>query len=105
MILLLGTVRAPSPVWLSHLLVVLLLVLAGAGAFAVVTCRTPPRQVVLLSLYGVVLSLGFLVLQAPDVTLSEITIGSIVLPLLLLLTLSKLKGQAEERKEREPRDA
>lgn len=95
----LASVRAPSPVWVSHLLVVILLVLAAAGALAVVSCRNPTRQVVFLSLYGVVLSIGFLVLQAPDVTLSEITVGSVVLPLLLLLTLAKLKGQDEQGQE------
>jgi uncharacterized MnhB-related membrane protein len=29
--------------------------------------------------------------QAPDVTLSELTVGSVALPILLLLTLAKVR--------------
>lgn len=72
-----------------------LLVMAAGGATAVVLTRRPIRQVVLLSFYGVVLALTFLALQAPDVTLSEITVGSVVLPLLFLLTLAKVRRQEE----------
>jgi uncharacterized MnhB-related membrane protein len=33
----------------------------------------------------------FLAFQAPDVTLSELTVGAVALPILLLLTLAKVK--------------
>ena len=49
----------------------------------------------MLSLYGLLLTLLFLVLQAPDVALSEIAIGSAAVPLILLVTLAKVQ-------EREP---
>lgn len=88
---LLAEVGHPGPVWASELLQVILLVLVAAGAAAVALCRTPVRQVVLVSFYGVTLSLAFLVLQAPDVTLSAMTIGAVVLPLILLLSLSKMR--------------
>ena len=70
---------------------VLILLLGAAGATAVALIRVPVRQVVALSAYGLLLALMFLVLQAPDVTLSELAIGAVVLPLLLLLTLAKVR--------------
>lgn len=104
---LLAEVGKPGPVWASELLQVILLVLVAAGATVVVLCRTPVRQVVLLSFYGVTLSLAFLVLQAPDVTLSMLTVGSVVLPLILLLSLSKMREherRAPGRRQQETRE-
>jgi uncharacterized MnhB-related membrane protein len=66
-------------------------VLTGAGATAVVLTRSPVRQVLVLSAYGLVLALLFLVFQAPDVTLSELAVGTVALPALLLLTLSRVR--------------
>lgn len=74
---------------------VVLLVLVALGATAVVATRRPVRQVVVLSGYGLLLALLFLAFQAPDVTLSELTVGAISLPILLLLTLSKVRKQEE----------
>jgi uncharacterized MnhB-related membrane protein len=44
-----------------------------------------------LSAYGLVLALLFLAFQAPDVTLSELAVGSVLLPALLLLTLGRIR--------------
>lgn len=68
-----------------------LLTMVGAGAAMVALTRSPVRQVVVLSAYGLVLALLFLVVQAPDVTLSELTVGAIALPALLLLALAKVR--------------
>lgn len=87
----LASVRAPGPVWAIDTLQVTLLLLVAGGAALVVSCRNPVRQVVLLSLYGLVLALTFFSLQAPDVTLSELTVGAVVLPLLFFLGLAKMK--------------
>jgi len=93
MILLVHTaVRPPGPTWAVNALQVTLLVLVAAGAAAVVTMRDPVRQAVILSLYGVVLAVLFFSVQAPDVALSEITVGTVALPLLILLTLAKVRG-------------
>lgn len=85
-------VRPPAPGWAMTLLFVVLLGLVALGAAAVVSTRHPVRQVVLLSMYGVVLMLLFMAFQAPDVALSELTVGTVALPLLLLLALAKIKG-------------
>jgi energy-converting hydrogenase B subunit D len=91
----LGAVRPPAPAGLITALQVVLLVLVAGGATMVVLIRQPVRQVVVLSVYGVFLALLFLSLQAPDVALSELTVGTVVLPLLLLLALAKIKGQRD----------
>ena|SRR6266513_1396342 len=79
------------PVGLMDVLQVTLLVLVAAGATTVVLIRVPVRQVVALSAYGLLLAMLFLVFQAPDVTLSALTVGAVVLPILLLLTLAKVR--------------
>jgi energy-converting hydrogenase B subunit D len=74
---------------------VTVLVLVAAGATVVVLTRNPIRQVVSLSIYGLLLAVLFMAFQAPDVTLSELTVGAVLLPLLLLLTLAKVRKQEE----------
>ncbi|HTV98810.1 MAG TPA: hydrogenase subunit MbhD domain-containing protein [Streptosporangiaceae bacterium] len=81
------------PAGLMDVLQAVLLVLVALGATAVVLTRAPVRQVIVLSVYGLLLALLFLAFQAPDVTLSELTVGAIVLPLLLLLGLAKVRSR------------
>lgn len=68
---------------------------------AVVLTRDPVKQVVGLSFYGIILGLLFFILQAPDVALSQITIGAVALPLMFMLSLAKVRRQSEHRKKRE----
>ena len=79
------------PAGLMDVLQAVLLVLVAAGATAVVLTRSPLRQVIVLSAYGLVLALLFLAFQAPDVSLSELAVGSVLLPALLLLTLGRIR--------------
>lgn len=79
------------PVGMMQALQITLLVLVAAGATAVVLIRDRVRQVLMLSIYGVLLAVLFLAFQAPDVTLSELTIGAVVLPIVVLLTLAKVR--------------
>jgi uncharacterized MnhB-related membrane protein len=83
------------PPGLMDALQVTILVLVAAGAAAVVLVRDPVRQVIALSVYGVLLAVLFLAFQAPDVTLSELTVGAVVLPLLVVLTLAKVRRREE----------
>jgi uncharacterized MnhB-related membrane protein len=71
------------------------LVLVAAGATVVVLVRVPVRQVIALSAYGLALAVLFFVFQAPDVTLSELTVGAVALPIALLLTLAKVRRREE----------
>jgi energy-converting hydrogenase B subunit D len=83
------------PVSLMDTLQVTLLVLVAAGATAVVLTRRRVRQVLVLSVYGVMLAVLFLAFQAPDVTLSELTVGAVALPIVLLLAISKTRKTEE----------
>jgi uncharacterized MnhB-related membrane protein len=84
-----------APLGLMDVLQVTILVLVAAGATGVVLVRDPVRQVIALSVYGVLLAILFLAFQAPDVSLSELTVGAVVLPLLLVLTLAKVRRREE----------
>jgi uncharacterized MnhB-related membrane protein len=66
-----------------------LVLLAGA---AVVLTADPGRQAVTLSIFGLALTVLFLVLQAPDVALSQLAVGTAVVPLMVLLAVSKIRG-------------
>ena len=81
------------PTGLMDVLQVTVLVLVAAAATMVVVIRVPVRQVIALSVYGIVLAVLFLVFQAPDVTLSELTVGAVVLPIMFLLALAKVRGR------------
>ena len=85
---------------LMAVLQVVALVLVAAGALAVVRTRDRVRQVLVLSTYGILLAVLFFTFQAPDVTLSELTVGAVVLPVILLLAISKVRDR-ENAKERE----
>jgi energy-converting hydrogenase B subunit D len=80
--------------WMDALQVTVLLLVA-AGATSVVLIRGRASQVVALSVYGLLLAVLFLVFQAPDVALSELTVGAVALPIVLLLTLAKTRKREE----------
>jgi energy-converting hydrogenase B subunit D len=73
-------------------LLALAFLLVAAGGTVVVLTREPARQAVTLSVYGVLLTLLFVLLQAPDVALSQVAVGSAVVPLMVLLAVRKVRG-------------
>jgi uncharacterized MnhB-related membrane protein len=75
----------------------ILLFVAVVGT-AVVFTRNPLNQVIGLTFYGLLMALMFFIFQAPDVAFSQIVIGAVVLPLMVLLTLAKLKTKEQSRK-------
>ncbi|MBL1089315.1 hydrogenase subunit MbhD domain-containing protein [Streptomyces sp. NPDC001739] len=85
---------------LPVLLGLFLVAAAGTGAVLV---RDPVRQSFLLSLLGLSLATLFLLLQAPDVALSQLAVGSALTPLMVLLSVRKVrrKARSERREERE----
>ena len=76
---------------LMNTLQIVVLVLVAAGAAVVVRTRSRVRQVLALSVYGMLLAILFFVFQAPDVTLSELTVGAVALPIILLLAIAKVR--------------
>ena len=83
------------PIGMMDALQVTILLLVAAGATAVVLIRERVRQVLALSVYGVLLAVLFLAFQAPDVTLSELTVGAVALPAVLLVALAKIRKREE----------
>ena len=90
-------VHAPYtvPIGMMDALQVTILVLVAAGATAVVLTRRQVHQVLMLSVYGVLLAVLFLTFQAPDVALSALTVGAVALPIVLLLALAKTRKREE----------
>jgi len=86
---------------MSILIAALLLLLAATGAGVVLT-RAPRRQVLALSVNGLVLALLFMALQAPDVAFAEITVGAAAVPLLFLIVLASMKMDRSPRPPDEP---
>ncbi|MFE4960046.1 Na(+)/H(+) antiporter subunit B [Streptomyces sp. NPDC056653] len=79
-------------------LIVISLFLVATTATAAVAVRDPARQALVLSVLGMALAVLFTVLQAPDVALSQLAVGSALTPLLILLSVRKVRrrGQRNE---------
>jgi energy-converting hydrogenase B subunit D len=75
-----------------QVVVLSLVVISSTG---VVLTRDPLAQAVVASFYGLVLALLFAVFHAPDVALSQLVVGAVALPLMILLALAKVRGRAE----------
>jgi uncharacterized MnhB-related membrane protein len=78
-------------------LVLAVLLITGISGLLVVLSREPRRQVFALAANGLVLSVLFFVLQAPDVALSEIAVNTVVTPLLFLVALASAAMVAGRR--------
>ena len=83
------------PIGMMDALQITILLLVAAGATAVVLITERVRQVLALSVYGVLLAVLFLAFQAPDVTLSELAVGAVALPAVLLVALAKIRKREE----------
>jgi energy-converting hydrogenase B subunit D len=70
---------------------VAILLLVAAGATAVVLIGDPLRQVFAYGFYGLLLVVLFLVFQAPDVALSELVVGTVAFPLILLVAIERVR--------------
>ncbi|WP_167162134.1 hydrogenase subunit MbhD domain-containing protein [Streptomyces sp. MBT27] len=72
-------------------LTLLSLLLVAASATAAVVVRDPSRRALVLAVLGLALAVLFTVLQAPDVGLSQLAVGSALTPLLILLSVRKVR--------------
>ena len=73
-------------------LIAIALTLVLAGGAVVVFTGNVQRQAVTLSLYGLLMTLLFVLLSAPDVALSQVVVGSAIVPLMVMLTIRKVRG-------------
>ncbi len=71
------------------------LLAVAVTAIGVVMTRDPAKQIIVVSFYGLTLALMFFLYQAPDVALSQIVIGAVALPLMVLLAMARMKSDTE----------
>ncbi len=76
---------------------VVAMVLVGGLGLATVLTREPLYQAMVYSLFGATLAVLFLVVQAPDVSLSEIVVGAVAWPAMVLFTLAKARHRDRRR--------
>jgi uncharacterized MnhB-related membrane protein len=63
---------------------------------ATVLSRDPLRQVVVNGVFGLTLVVLFLVLQAPDVALSELVVGTVAFPFVILATIARVRESDDD---------
>lgn len=80
---------------------VFLLLLIAVSGFMVVRTRDVIAQTLSLSFYGLLLGVMFFFFQAPDVALSQIVVGAVALPLLVMLAIARMQHHKETLKKKE----
>lgn len=80
---------------MSNVVVVVALLWVAVAGTAVVLTRDPLRQAFVTGFFGLALATLYLTLQAGDVALSQLVVGAIALPLIILLTLAKVRKRPE----------
>jgi energy-converting hydrogenase B subunit D len=71
------------------LLIYLALGLVAVAGTMVVVTRQPARQAVTLSVFGLALTILFVIMQA----LSQLAVSTAVVPLMIMLTIQKVSGR------------
>jgi uncharacterized MnhB-related membrane protein len=71
-----------------------LLIAVALGGLAVAATRDPVRQAIVAGVFGLLLAALFFAFQAPDVALSQITVGSVALPAMILLAVARTRARA-----------
>jgi energy-converting hydrogenase B subunit D len=87
---------------IAGVLLGVLLVATAATGTAVALTREPTRQALVLSAYGLVLGALMVALQAPDVALAQIAVGTAIVPLLVVLTVAKVDRELADDDEGDP---
>jgi energy-converting hydrogenase B subunit D len=80
-----------------------LLLVIGLIGTALLTVRVKGvlNAIVAFSAMGTFLALLFLLLQAPDVALSEAAVGAVATPMVFLIALAKIRGLLDDPHEAE----
>ena len=66
--------------------------LVAVAALAVVLTRDLVRLAMISSLFAFLLVVFFLILQAPDVALSELVVGAVAFPLVIVVAIVMERG-------------
>ncbi len=78
---------------MTDALIAVALVWVAAAGTAVVLTRDPLSQAFVAGFFGLSLATLYLLLQAGDVALSQLVVGAVALPLIVLLSLAKVRSQ------------
>jgi energy-converting hydrogenase B subunit D len=81
------------------LLNLLLMIGLLISALLTVRVRGVLNAVIAFSATGTFLALLFLMMQAPDVALSEAAVGAVATPMVLLIALAKIRGLLDNPRE------
>ena len=81
---------------MPELLNILLIVGMLICAVLVVRVQRLVHAVIAFSALGTFLTLIFFLLQAPDVALSEAAVGAVAVPMVLLISLAKIRGLLDD---------
>ncbi|ATB29669.1 Na(+)/H(+) antiporter subunit B [Melittangium boletus] len=68
-----------------------LLLMVGLAGTGVVLSRDPVQQAMATGYLGLLLTVLFVVFQAPDVALSQVVVGVVALPLMIVLTVARVR--------------
>lgn len=68
-----------------------LLLMVGLAGTGVALSREPVRQAIAIGYLGLLLTVLFVVFQAPDVALSQVVVGGVAFPLMVVLTVAKIR--------------
>ena len=86
---------------LFDLLNLLLLIALLLSAALVVGAKGVTNAIIASAVTGTCLTLLFFHLQAPDVALSEAAVGAVAVPMVLLVSLAKIRGLLDKPSEAE----
>lgn len=79
-------------------LIACMFTLVALAAVAVVFTDDPTRQAVTLSAFGLLMAVLFMVVATPDVALSQIGVGTAIVPLMVLLAIRKTRRGTTQRR-------
>ena len=72
------------------------LILSALAATAVALCMNPLRQIVISGIYGLLLTITFVTLQAPDVALSMLVVTTVAYPLIVLAAIGRTRRKPDK---------
>lgn len=77
-------------------LILVSVTLVGVIGTVVAMTADPHRQAIVLAVFGLALTVLFVMLQAPDVALSQLLIGGVVVPLMVMLAVRTVQRRHRE---------
>lgn len=79
---------------------VLALTLTAVAGTVVAGTMDPKRQAVSLSFFGLTLTVLFAALSAPDVALSQLGVGTAVVPMMVMLAIRTIRHRGRRDRDR-----